>query len=82
MLVGWSVGWSIRPSVRPLVRPHITSKTDYNAIALRLGFGNNLVTIELTTEGFKINFFIAGILLLKGSLDQGFSVYLVEMEPG
>jgi hypothetical protein len=39
MLVGWSVGWS----VRPLVCPYITSKTGYVAIALRLGFGNNLV---------------------------------------
>jgi hypothetical protein len=39
MLVGWSVG----PLVGPSVCPHITLKTDYVAIALRLGFGNNLV---------------------------------------
>jgi hypothetical protein len=39
MLVGQSVGWS----VGWLVCPHITSKTDYVAIPLRLGFGDNLV---------------------------------------
>jgi hypothetical protein len=38
-LVGPSVGWSVRWLVRPLVGPHIASKTDYVAIALRLGFG-------------------------------------------
>jgi hypothetical protein len=31
--------WSVRLLVRPLVGPHITSKTDYVAIPLRLGFG-------------------------------------------
>jgi hypothetical protein len=35
MLVGLSVG----PLVGPLVGPHITSKTDYVAIALRRGEG-------------------------------------------
>jgi hypothetical protein len=29
--------------------------------------------IRLTTEGYKIKFFIAGILLSKGSLYRGFS---------
>jgi hypothetical protein len=46
-----------------------------------------LFTIKLTTEGLRIKFFIAGILLLKGSLYRGFSVlrrlysmsWLVEM---
>jgi hypothetical protein len=34
----------------------------------------DLFTIELTTEGLVIKFFIVGILLLKGSLYWGFSV--------
>jgi hypothetical protein len=38
--------------VRPLVCPHITSKTGYVAIALRLGFGNNLV-LSITYFQFK-----------------------------
>jgi hypothetical protein len=46
-LVGPLVGWLVGPLVGPLVRwsvcPHITSKTGYVAISLRLGFGNNLV---------------------------------------
>jgi hypothetical protein len=37
-----------------------------------------LFTIKSTTEGLEIKFFIAGILLLEGSLYRGFSV-LVEM---
>jgi hypothetical protein len=49
MLVGWSV--------RPLVCPHINSKTGYVAIVSRLGFGNNLVSIDMDigsilTKGF------------------------------
>jgi hypothetical protein len=43
MLVRWSVGplvcWSVHWLVGWLVGPHITSKTDYVAIASRLGFG-------------------------------------------
>jgi hypothetical protein len=34
-----------------------------------------LFTMCLTTEALRIKFFIAGTLLLKGSLDQGFSVH-------
>jgi hypothetical protein len=46
-LVRWSVGplvrWSVRLLVCWLVGPHITSKTDYVAIPLRLGLGDPLV---------------------------------------
>ena len=45
-LVGWSARWLVcllvGPSVDWSVCPHITSKTGYVAIGLRLGFGNNL----------------------------------------
>jgi hypothetical protein len=34
-----------------------------------------LFTMKLTTEGLEIKLFIEGILLLKGSLYRGYSVY-------
>jgi hypothetical protein len=44
MLVGLSVG----PSVVPLICPHITSKTDYVAIASRRGEGRGYQLMSKT----------------------------------
>ena len=41
-----------------------------------------LFVMKSATEGLRFKFFIAEILLLKGSLDRGFSVYPVRIEPG
>jgi hypothetical protein len=52
-LVGPSVGWLVHPLVGWSMCPHdeilqnlLTLKTGYVAIALRLGFGNNLVFLD------------------------------------
>jgi hypothetical protein len=46
MLVGWSVGWFVGWLVCP--------KTDYVAIPLRLGFGNNLVFSLITAAAVTL----------------------------
>jgi hypothetical protein len=48
--------------------------TKYFVIYNRGLFLLGLFTIKLTTEALEIKFFIAGILILEGSLYQGFSV--------
>jgi hypothetical protein len=61
---GYFDGWSFCPHNEILLTP----KTGYVAIASRLGFGINLVTMIQTTEGLEIMFFIAAILILKASI--------------
>jgi hypothetical protein len=72
----------VRPLVRPSVGPHITSKSDYVAIASRLGFGvTSLLYYVSVMKGVKYLFFVSNILLKPFPLKQIMTVDYSDTDP-